>query len=663
MRKINLTLLIILSMVIFGCATPGMDSFKLGQELAKNNRLEEAIAMYEDALAKEPKNTEYQDILKKAKESLSAQHLAKARSILAKKPLTYDQVGLSYQEAEKALKLTPESRDAVNLVKQVQSEMDKMRKMAETMYADAIKAIEKNEWAEGVKKLRELNTFYARYLDAASKVKQAESDGVSYYLKEAEKFKKDEDWEKVMKALLSAREISPDRAEVNLGLQEARLKHQPDYYLRKAEEYSTLNNWDMAVAFARKATNMGLSAEGNKRAAMIRQQAAKSWVTQCGQKLNEKRLYLAYNDALKAMTYDSSIKNEPGASGVLSQLLAAMAAKAAAYDTQGYVGNAFAWYEKLMKIDQNYQDVFFKVQAVKDKIRERVVRKIAIMDFTPPSGNADAGRIVTDNLLAYITAHAGSDVKILARDVLGAILKEIELGQAGLYDIESAKKAGKLKGTDVFIFGSVLNFNVEKNVSEGSKSENVVVGKRTIQNMAYQMWLMSIKGKAPTKEELMQAPPATIEEEIRETVKYKVGTERKRSTVGVSFRVIDLEQGEVVITKTIRKSQEVKGDYSEGVAFANIQYKPLEILSDSELLEKVTQDVVAELSYEVMSRFQNLQTQYFNSAEGFKKKREYERAIEKYMDAMHLEELKNISSPLSESARIEIEELLKRIAA
>jgi curli biogenesis system outer membrane secretion channel CsgG len=303
------------------------------------------------------------------------------------------------------------------------------------------------------------------------------------------------------------------------------------------------------------------------------------------------------------------------------------------------------------------------VQAVKDKIRERVVRKIAIMDFTPPSGNADAGRIVTDSLLAYITAHAGSDVKILARDVLGAILKEIELGQAGLYDIESAKKAGKLKGTDVFIFGSVLNFNVEKNVSEGYKSENVVVGKRTIQNMAYQMWLMSIKGKAPTKEELMQAPPATIEEEIRETVKYKVGTEKKRSTVGVSFRVIDLEQGEVVITKTIRKSQEVKGDYSEGVAFANIQYKSLEILSNSELLEKVTQDVVAELSYEVMSRFQNLQTQYFNSAEGFKKKRDYERAIEKYMDAIHLEELKNISSPLSESARIEIEELLKRIAS
>jgi len=662
MRKRNLTLVVVLSMVIYGCATPGGDSLKLGQELAKNNRLEEAIAMYEDALAKEPKNAEYRDILKKAKETLSAKHLEKAKSILASKPLTYDQARLSYQEAEKALRLTPENPNAASIVKQVQSELDRIGKMAETKYADAIKAIERNEWAEGVKKLREKNNTNPRYLDSASKLKQAETEGVAYYLKEAEKLKKEEDWEKVMKPLLSAREISPDRAEVNLGLQEARLKHHPDYYLRKAEEYVTLNDWDMAVVFAGKAAKMGLSAEGNTRVAMIRRQAAKSWITQCGQKLNEKRLYTAYNDALKGMSYDSSIKSEPGSAEVINHLLAAMAAKAAAYDTQGYPGNAFVWYEKLMKIDPNYQDVFFKTQAVKDKIRGRVIRKIAIMDFTPPSGNPDAGRIVTDSLLSYITAHAGSDVKILARDVLGTILKEIELGQAGLYDIESAKKAGKLQGTDVFIFGSVLNYNVEKNVSEGYKADNIVVGKRTVPNRAYELWLMMVRGK-PSKEELMNAPPATIEEEIRETVKYKVGTEKKRAAVGVSFRVIDLEQGEVVITKTIRKAHEARGDYSEGVAFANIKYKALEIPADSEILEKVTQDVITELSYEVVSRFQNLQTQYFNAAEGFKKKREYERAVEKYIDAMHLEELKNIASPLSENAQIEIEQLLKRIAS
>jgi len=124
MRKRNLTLLLILSMVLYGCATPGRDSFKLGQELDKNNRLEEAIAMYEDAVAKEPKSAEYRDTLKKAKETLSAGHVEKAKSFLANKPLTFDQARLSYQEAEKALKLTPENPNAASVAKQAQSELD-----------------------------------------------------------------------------------------------------------------------------------------------------------------------------------------------------------------------------------------------------------------------------------------------------------------------------------------------------------------------------------------------------------------------------------------------------------------------------------------------------------------------------------------------------------
>ena len=83
---------------------------------------------------------------------------------------------------------------------------------------------------------------------------------------------------------------------------------------------------------------------------------------------------------------------------------------------------------------------------------------------------------------------------------------------------------------------------------------------------------------------------------------------------------------------------------------------------DAEILEDVTQDVSTELAYEVLSRFQNLQTHYFNAAEMLKKKREYEKALEKYIDTIYVEEIKNMSSPISEDARMEIEKLLKQIA-
>lgn len=662
MRKGFMILFIIFALSICGCATPGKESFNLGQDLAKQNRWEEAKAMFEDALAKEPQNTEYLEALKRSKEALSARHMEKARSILAQTPITYDKARSAYQEAEKALSLVPKSKDAESLVAKVKSELDSISKKAEVLYSEATKAIEENEWVDGVKKLREINNFYPTYLDVTLKLRQAEAAGISYYLNEAEKFKRDEDWGKVIKTLLLAQEISPDSTEIITGLKDARAKHNPDYYLARAEEHATKNDWNKAIGFAQMVLNLGPADNIMQRIAMIRQQAGLYYINQCRQDLSEKRLYTAYEDAIKALNYDPSIKNEQGVAKVINQLLSSMDKKAASYETNGQLGNALVWYEKIISINQDYPDIFFKIQTIKDTIRERAVRKIAIMDFIPPSGNPDAGRIVTDSLLSYVTTHASSDVKILARDVLGAILKEIELGQAGLYDIESAKKAGKLKGTDVFIFGSVVNYSVERNVSEGYKVENVVVGKKSIPNPAYQIWLISIKGK-PSEEEMRNAPPATIAEEIRETVRYKVGTERKRATVGVSFRIIDVEEGEVIITKTIKKSNEVKDDYSEGVAFANIKFDPLEIPSDAEVIDKVTEDVVAELGYEVLSRFQNLQIQYSNAAEKLKKKREYERAIEKYIDAIHIEEAKNISGPLSENARKEIEQLLKQIAS
>lgn len=649
-------------LLILGCVSAGKESFNLGQDLAKKNRLEEAIDMYKDALAKEPQNTEYMESLNKAKDSIAKRHLDKARSHLSQMPLTYDSVKAAYQEAEKALKYSPESKDSTTLVNKIKSEMEQLARSAEALYSDAVKAAEKNDWVGGVKKFKEISVFYPNYLDSAYKLKQAEEIGAVYYIKEAEKLEKAEDWEGVLKMLVAAHDMFPDRTDIFARLEAARTKHNPAYYLQKTTEYSKLNDWDNAMLFAQKAAAMGLDSGSGKQIATLKQQAARHYVGLCEQHLSGKKLYNAYNDMSKAVSYYPVIKTDLYTATVVGQLLSSMAEKAAAYDNQGSLGNAFVWYEKILSIDENYKDIFFKIQLLRDKLRARVVRKIAIMDFTPPSGNADAGRMVTDSLLSYLSIHAGNDVKILARDVLGAILKEIELGQAGLYDIESAKKAGKLQGTDVFIFGSVLNFNVDKNITESYKIDNVVVGKKTLPNPAYQMWLMSLGGKNPTDEDLRKAPPATTDEELRETVKYKVGTEKKRANVAISFRVIDIEQGEVVITKTIKKNLEIKDDYSEGVAFANIKFDPLEIMSDSELLEKVTQEAVSELSHEVLSRFENLQAQYFDIGETYKKKREYEKAVEKYSDAIHLENLKNISSPLSGSAKKEIEQMLKQIA-
>lgn len=661
MRRSFAVVLALLLTVVWGCqTTESKKSFDQGRELYAQNRIEEAVSLYEEAIRQEPDNQEYKDELKKAQERVVGRNMDKAKSYLDAKPMTFDQLKRAQAELDKALKISSGNQDVVKLSGQVKSEMDGLNKKAEGLYSAANKAMDTNEWGAAISKLREIKTFYPNYLDLPIKVAMAETNSINYYIKESDKYKAKEDWENVVRTLMFAKDIKPGDADVAARIKDAESKNTPDYYVGKAEAAAKLNDWDTAMLYVAKANALSPRGAAADRIERLQKDSTAYFIGKAEKSFAEQRLYSAYTGLASAIEARPAIKRDPKAVELTQQLVTAIVAKGESYEATDLLGNAFVWYDKALKLSSGNRELFTKTQAVKDKIRQRVVKKIAIMDFTPPSNNPDSGRLITDSLLSYLTKNTTGDVKILARDVLGSILKEIELGQAGLSDIVSAKKAGKLKGTDVFIFGNVLQYNVEKNVDEGYKVVNAVVGKRSIPNPAYQSWMASRSRQGDDDPKL--APPQFTEEEIRETHKYKVGVHKKTASVKVSFRVIDVEEGETVIAKTLNNKKEAEDNYSEGVDFANIAYKAVKLPSDTDMFEQVVDATVGELGYAVLSRFQNLQVLYSNSAQLLRKKGEQEKAVEKYVDAIHVEELKNTSSPVSDNAKKEIEQILKGMA-
>ena len=64
MKKIGMLMLTgCLFILLWGCATPGQESFNQAQEFLKQNRLEEAIARLEQAIVQEPNQSEYKKAL------------------------------------------------------------------------------------------------------------------------------------------------------------------------------------------------------------------------------------------------------------------------------------------------------------------------------------------------------------------------------------------------------------------------------------------------------------------------------------------------------------------------------------------------------------------------------------------------------------------------
>lgn len=655
-------ILMVIGVVVLltGCNNPGKESFELGRQLDRQGRVDEAITYYEDAITKEQDNQEYRMTLAKARLAAASRFVEQGRKRLQGGAITYDLLRTAQLDVDKALKADPNNSEAKALAGSVKSQMDALLKRAEGLYAASSKAADIKDWPTAVNKLREIRNVYPGYLDLMVKLPQTESAALGYYLKEAERLRAEDDLNGMVSSLEQALAFQPGNQQIAALLKDAKAKNTAVVWFGKAEQSAKQQNWPKAAEYLIKAQALDPDKQLQSKMNDLKNLGAQRMQQQGLVQMGKKQLYSAYLSLQAGIQLSPDFMKEGRGGGDLSRQLAAdMAARSQELELAGMTGNAYYWLDLSIRLGGRDRESQQRLQALKDKLRQRVVKKIAVMDFTPPANTVDAGRLVTDSLLSYMTKNTSSDIKILARDVLGAIIKEIEFGQAGLYDIETAKKSGKLKGTDIFIFGSVLQYNVEKSAEEGSKMVNVVVAKKQVPNPAYQSWLLT--HPSPSEREMALSPPTLITEEIRETVKYKVGTHKKTANVALSFRVIDVESGEVVITTTIKSRKEAEDKYSEGVEFANIPFDPLELPSDAVLLEKAVDDAISELGHLVLSRFQNRQASYLQAAELLNKKGGGEQVVERYMDAIVAEEVKHVSSQITVQAKRGIEQYLQAV--
>ena len=533
-----------------------------------------------------------------------------------------------------------------------------MVRNAESAYTAAMKALDSKEYQVALEKFREIDRYYPTYLDLSIKITTTANNAVSHFLKEADRYKANDDVESMIRGLEAALSINPANQRIAKVLKEVRAGNTAMVNIAQAEKLAAENRWDKVPTYLKRAQNLKPNADEADRIRKIHAEGSAKLMEKASTDLENSALYSAYSDIMNAFAFNPALFGASTSVKLKNDMISRITARADELEAAGQIGQALYWSECAYKLAGPQNAPQQKIQGLTDKVKQRVTKKIAIMDFTPPVSNPDAARLVTDSLLSYMTRNASGDIKILARDILGALIKEIELGQAGVYNIESAKKSGKLKGTDVFIFGSLLQYAVEKNVEEGQKTVIAKVGMDREPNPQYLVWLNS--NPRASDDERRNAPPPFIEKERNETIRYKVATHRKTANITISFRVIDVESGEVIITKTLKSRKEAVGTYSEGVEIAGIPYQKLDLPADSDLLEKAVDDAIANLGHQVLSLFQNLQETYLNSAEILKKKGDKNLVAEKYMDAIVTEELKNIKSQISENARREMDLLLKR---
>ncbi|MBP7796038.1 MAG: hypothetical protein KA059_04600 [Elusimicrobiales bacterium] len=108
------------------------------------------------------------------------------------------------------------------------------------------------------------------------------------------------------------------------------------------------------------------------------------------------------------------------------------------------------------------------------------VKRVAVLTFNGPEGTA-AADILTTTLLKH-----GADV--IERQQIDSVIKELNLSQSGMINIENTRKIGQLLSIDAIILGTVTNLKpstkyLMQNNSNSFNSLNEIKGKNIyIQN-------------------------------------------------------------------------------------------------------------------------------------------------------------------------------------
>ncbi len=658
MRRYVLAALVLSALA--GCQSTGKGKkeFDVSQQLAAAGNYAEAIAYLQQAIAKEPDNKQYAAQLSNMRLKASQDLLGQAQALLNAASVDINAIDKAESLVNEAKQFSPTLPAIGELKAKISTSRTALIDEVKEKYSEALALIDRQDWVRANLTLQQVQKLYPNFEASVPLASRIKTEGTRDYLLQAKKAFVNYEFEDAKLAARKASMLDPTNAIAKKMAADADSKNTPVFFKNLAAESVDIQNWSL-VEFA---CDKVLAMSGDD-------QDCRTWkVTAVEKQVDEKVLEgtRLLQQGYIARAVKLSIEIDEATGGALPPRAAALRNAvvsraediAIEYLDNGNYGVAWYMYELIGKLDPLMEGLFEKSRDVQDKIRERVIKSIAVFDFKSPSYNMDAGGLIAGKLISNLFNNASKDINILERENLKSILEEMKLGQIGVVSEDTAKEMGRLYGIDVAIMGSVLLFKVDETRSESAETVRYQVGQEIQDNIDFLNW--KALNPNPKKEELQSAPQAKIMVPVYAEKEYTVTKAKKVGFIEISYRIVDVSTGQNVSVDTIRSRLVKEDEGNDGVKDANVPYDPLEIATDTEMLQLMADQVVEDLSRKVLQPLRNREVGYFEQGEEFLlRRKEPIAALEQFINAMFDEKVKsNINSPISSKIDGYVEQII-----
>jgi len=626
------------------------NEFNISQQLMMSHKYIEAIGYLEQALKNDPENKQYAAMLAEARQNSVEQLITKLNKTLNDGKLNKANLDSANALLNRAKSILPQHTSYGNAESLIANKQAALQIKVKTLYTNVKKNISNRDWIKAKFAVKKLMLLFPNYEDTAQLTQKIKITGSRFYLQQANDAYRLNDFVQTLSFARKAITINSDNQKAKQLIILTNKKNNKEFFISLAQAAVLKTDWATVYNSCKKV----LSYDANNAFCIEEMLIAKDkWTSSL---MTQARQFMVKGYLAKAITSykEAEVINDGAQNNALTGLKASLTDKidvtAEELAERGKFGSAWYLLNVIKDFNPYYPDLFQKIKVTEDSITVRIRKRIAVFDFKSPSYGQDAGVLVANNLIANLFNSASKDIIILERENLKSILEEMKLGQIGVVSESSAQEMGRLYGINTAIMGSVLLYKVDTSESVSSKTVRYAVGEEISDNIDYLNW--RAMNPNPTKGELKAAPAAKIMVPKYEEKEYKVTNMKKVGFFQLSFKIVDFATGANVRVETIKRQKVVEDNANEGIKDANVTFDPLEISTDTELLQLMASEVVEELSRGVLQPLRNLEKKYFEDGEGlYLRRKENLNAVEQFVNAIFDEKLKSvINSPITTQA-------------
>ncbi|NQZ23108.1 MAG: hypothetical protein HRT53_13765 [Colwellia sp.] len=626
------------------------NEFNISQQLMMSHKYVEAVVYLEQAVKNDPENKQYVAMLAEARQKSVEQLITKFNKTLNDGKINKAILDKANALLSKAKSILSQHSFYINAETLISHKQEALQIKVKALYANVHKNIANSDWIKAKFAVKKLIQLFPNYEDTAQLTQKIKITGSRFYLQQANDAYRLNDFVQTLGFARKAITINSGNQKAKQLILLTNKKNNKEFFIGLAQAAKLQIDWSAVYNSCKKV----LSYDANNAFCLEEMVIAKDkWTSTL---LSESRKFMVKGYLAKSIASykEAEVVNDGAENNALSALKESLTDKidvtAEELAERRKFGSSWYLLNRIKDFNPDYPNLFQKIKEIEDSITVRIRKQIAVFDFKSPSYGQDAGVLVANNLIANLFNSASKDIIILERENLKSILEEMKLGQIGVVSESSAQEMGRLYGIDTAIMGSVLLYKVDTSESISSKTVRYAVGEEISDNIDYLNWRAI--NPNPSKGELRTAPAAKIMIPKYEEKEYQVTNMKKVGFFQLSFKIVDFATGANVRVETIKRQRVVEDNANEGIKDANVIFDPLEIATDTELLQLMTDEVVEELSRGVLQPLRNLEKKYFEEGEGlYLRRKENINAVEQFVNAIFDEKLKSvINSPITTQA-------------